>query len=985
MSIIGPSSLGQRDVRCGALRSARFGPPGRDDELETRGGQVKNAVLAMRGKLTDANAKNERLESEVLSKTQQVEQLNTMRASIEEQREALEDEMRVTQRKLAKAERDLQGRDDVIRAGIEGDSRNVIEKRMLRDKLAQEKLLTQESLNRVRALETDLENARGFLDVSEDMQVHFVDRIVEFEGEIEKLKHFEALSTELNREKAVLETDMRYKQNEIDKLQNEVRPELQARLRAAEEALRTLQSENDDLRLRAQAATAEKEQARMIAMQQESEAKQDRYMQQMKDWSHDMVLENVVPDDAASRTQQAAVDKALRFVYSSRPILEKVMIPSDIGHDIFTEHVWKQLADRLGVANATRNDDEACIVDPVELECVDNPAYRMNSMAYNKNTLDGIRKTNKKDPMTRETIPDAAWESLDDSQEIVNSFALQAASEISQRIAEMKLRPNPDNVQFNYDLNILLQDTLGLAKRIRDSLTSSRLIDLNDMDIQNTQNVMDILLKNAKKIEQLIRDEKRQHLASGAAEEVAARATAESTGAALRFYEDETADDARLRRARAAVDRADLISGASELLLNALREEVGFSQDRPTAALLIFRSLLHWRSFEAERTNLFDRIIHMFGAAIERNAENNSALAYWLSNTTTLLYLLHRTLRVHTPRTQSTTRTQSTSQSLYDRVLARRNERSALATDPPAPLREGIRGVRQVDAKYPALLFKQQMTAFVEKVYSLMRDNVRKEIMPQLPACIQAPRVPKTPGGRAGQAASRVVTLSSHWRDMLIALDALLATMRANYVPQILVRKIFTQIFFFINVQLFNSLLLRRECCSFTNGRYVKMGLGELENWVFHAGDALVGSAWDELRFIRQAVQLLVTPDKNKLTLAEIKTDLCPALSNHQLYLISIMYWDDLYGTKTVSQEVLVAMKQQLADDAAHATGQHTSNTFLLDDDAAIPFTVEELTLAMPYIFDISDVQVPPALANLPQFAFMQGNYSEGANLRVLG
>jgi WD40 repeat protein len=418
MSILGPSSLSQRDVQFGAPRGARFGPPGTDDEIVARAGQVKHAVLAMRGKLTDAVAKNERLESEVLSKTQQVEQLNAMQTQLEEQREALEDEMRVTQRKLAKAERDLQGRDEVIRAGIERDSRNATEKRMLRDKLAQEKMLTQENLNRVRALETELETARGLLDVSEDMQVQLVDRIVEFEGEIEKLKHFEALATELNREKAVLETDMRYKQNEIDKLQNEVRPELQARLRAAEEALRTLQSENDDLRLRAQAAVSQQEQARMIAMQKESEAKQDRYMQQMKDWSQDMILENVVPDDAASRTQQAAVDKALRFVYSSRPILEKVMIPSDIGHDIFTEHVWKQLADRLGVANATRNDDEACIVDPVELECVNNPAYRMNSMAYNKNTLDGIRKTTKKDPMTRETVSDSAWQVLNNPDSV---------------------------------------------------------------------------------------------------------------------------------------------------------------------------------------------------------------------------------------------------------------------------------------------------------------------------------------------------------------------------------------------------------------------------------------------------------------------------------------------------------------------------------------------------------------------------------------
>ena len=33
----------------------------------------------------------------------------------------------------------------------------------------------------------------------------------------------------------------------------------------------------------------------------------------------------------------------------------------------------------------------------------------------------------------------------------------------------------------------------------------------------------------------------------------------------------------------------------------------------------------------------------------------------------------------------------------------------------------------------------------------------------------------------------------------------------------------------------FFSLLLRRECCSFSNGEYVKAGLAELEQWCYDA------------------------------------------------------------------------------------------------------------------------------------------------------
>lgn len=43
----------------------------------------------------------------------------------------------------------------------------------------------------------------------------------------------------------------------------------------------------------------------------------------------------------------------------------------------------------------------------------------------------------------------------------------------------------------------------------------------------------------------------------------------------------------------------------------------------------------------------------------------------------------------------------------------------------------------KVDPKYPALLFKQHLTAYVEKIYGMIRDNLKKEISPFLHLCIQ--------------------------------------------------------------------------------------------------------------------------------------------------------------------------------------------------------------------------------------------------------
>lgn len=52
--------------------------------------------------------------------------------------------------------------------------------------------------------------------------------------------------------------------------------------------------------------------------------------------------------------------------------------------------------------------------------------------------------------------------------------------------------------------------------------------------------------------------------------------------------------------------------------------------------------------------------------------------------------------------------------------------------------------MQQIDAKYPALLFKQQLTAYVEKIYGIVRDNLKKELATPLASCIQVQLVFKT-------------------------------------------------------------------------------------------------------------------------------------------------------------------------------------------------------------------------------------------------
>ncbi|WZZ38724.1 myosin-17 [Brassica napus] len=406
-----------------------------------------------------------------------------------------------------------------------------------------------------------------------------------------------------------------------------------------------------------------------------------------------------------------------------------------------------------------------------------------------------------------------------------------------------------------------------------------------------------------------------------------------------------------------------------DLLVKCISQNLGYAGGKPVAACVIYKSLLHWRSFEVERTNVFDRIIQTIASAIEV-PDNNEVLAYWLSNSATLLLLLQRTLKATGAASLTPQRRRTSSASLFGRM-----SQGLRASPQSAGLsflnRQGVTkldDLRQVEAKYPALLFKQQLTAFLEKIYGMIRDNLKKEISPLLGLCIQAPRTSRASlvKGRAQANAVAQQALIAHWQSIRKSLNAYLNLMKANNAPPFLVRKVFTQIFSFINVQLFNSLLLRRECCSFSNGEYVKAGLAELEQWCTEATDEYAGSAWDELRHIRQAVGFLVIHQKPKKTLDEITRELCPVLSIQQLYRISTMYWDDKYGTHSVSSDVIANMRVMMTEDSNNAV----SSSFLLDDDSSIPFTVEDISKSMQQV-DVNDIEPPQLIRENSGFGFL--------------
>lgn len=138
-------------------------------------------------------------------------------------------------------------------------------------------------------------------------------------------------------------------------------------------------------------------------------------------------------------------------------------------------------------------------------------------------------------------------------------------------------------------------------------------------------------------------------------------------------------------------------------------------------------------------------------------------MAYWLSNTSTLLFLLQRSLKAANASGTTPNRKPSSATSLFGRmtmvlkfsihflwhlmlsvlymfvsskcILGQfQGFRSSSSS---SNLAASLSVVRQVEAKYPALLFKQQLAAFVEKIYGIIRDNLKKELSSLLSLCIQ--------------------------------------------------------------------------------------------------------------------------------------------------------------------------------------------------------------------------------------------------------
>ncbi|KAK4397650.1 Myosin-15 [Sesamum angolense] len=372
------------------------------------------------------------------------------------------------------------------------------------------------------------------------------------------------------------------------------------------------------------------------------------------------------------------------------------------------------------------------------------------------------------------------------------------------------------------------------------------------------------------------------------------------------------------RRTKSGIERHQ---GNLEILSRCIKENLGFKDGKPVAACVIYKCLLHWHAFESERTAIFDFIIESINNVLKEGDED-ATLPYWLSNASALLCLLQRNLRSNGFVTAGSQHSAG-SAGLNGRLVQFYGYKCEVN------LNGKPGGVFDLKSSMGDVWHHDVL---VEVLWS-HKGAVISENCP-------APRNQRVHGGKPSRSPAGVSqqSPSSEWDSILKFLDSLMSRLRGNHVSiLVLFLHFYSEAdyagFAFINIQLFNSLLLRRECCSFSNGEYVKSGLAELEKWIVNATEEFAGTSWHELNYIRQAVGFLVIHQKRTKSLEEIRQDLCPVVSQ--------------------MREIVNKDSQNLS----------SSNSFLLDDDLSIPFSTEDVYMAIPAL-NPSDVELPQFFLN---------------------
>ncbi|KAK9842297.1 hypothetical protein WJX81_005127 [Elliptochloris bilobata] len=241
--------------------------------------------------------------------------------------------------------------------------------------------------------------------------------------------------------------------------------------------------------------------------------------------------------------------------------------------------------------------------------------------------------------------------------------------------------------------------------------------------------------------------------------------------------------------------------------------------------------------------------------------------------------------------------------------------------------------------------------------------------------------------------------MNSPWKGLLGGLSNVLETLRGEGCPPPACRAVVAAALCYVDAELLNALMLRRDTCSISAVKILQSGLADIRAWVAYMGAAWCGEAAEAeaaLAHSSQAVRYLLTGKDDCVRKAtkgfDITPDLrrmCPSLTLQQVYKLTEHHHDDwITGSQTTDTLVLLQTLKRIVDatgpsqpgspagreaagNGAHAGGanpfatpnsaaSHASfddeETLLLDPQAAFVLPRKLLTDAARYF-----VQAPRA------------------------
>eukprot|EP01114_Cavostelium_apophysatum_P012928 TRINITY_DN3019_c0_g1_i1.p1 TRINITY_DN3019_c0_g1~~TRINITY_DN3019_c0_g1_i1.p1 ORF type:complete len:829 (+),score=208.39 TRINITY_DN3019_c0_g1_i1:148-2634(+) len=281
----------------------------------------------------------------------------------------------------------------------------------------------------------------------------------------------------------------------------------------------------------------------------------------------------------------------------------------------------------------------------------------------------------------------------------------------------------------------------------------------------------------------------------------------------------------------------------------------------PTTAYLIFRCILHWRSFDKQNSRFLDRIVESFDKLLQKHLYNSSILLYWLATACVLLHQIRRELQV---------------------IAADSNGTS------------------------PVKLFEKRLQMLIGSYYATLLKSLYEKLDPLIiPAILEQPTLGSVvSGGNTPLDVTAVISLFNEYLHLF----------KQSFIFPDVQEQFFRQVLYHSNERIFNTLLQRKELCRCGNGVMIKMGVSQLEEWAL-AHQKILKNVADQLAPLRNAADLLVM---NKAVLAEEQNrrEACPSLNDKQILHILRSYTPDEFDSEPVHPGVLseLASKERDSD-----------------------------------------------------------------------